>query len=148
MTTVQDQAAGITRDVTFKYATICGNDTADIMSFDQKDGSLWKQAIDEMLRWKGSDDLFEPEDRPTAEILDTAIDYAMDQIKEGGPVPASIIPSGSGRVAMEWNDKLVTIVVEFTGLGIATYARFEHGRLVARSTLRRNPQSRKMELRG
>ena len=88
---------------------------------------------------------FEVDDRPDGAILETAIDYACDQIKdqEGAPTPASIVPSGTGRIAMEWNDGPTTVVIEFIALGQATYTRFKSGKIELKQHLQRNPRSRK-----
>lgn len=90
-------------------------------------------------------------DYPTQEIAETAIDYAMDQINDehGADAPDSIVPSGGGRIAMEWNERSSTVIVEFVGLGTATYTKFDSaGKIAERRHLQRNPQSRRLELRG
>jgi hypothetical protein len=93
--------------------------------------------------------MFEEDDRPSDEALDTAIDYAIDQIETpaGADAPDSIIPSGSGRIAMEWNVGGVTISIEFISRGTARYSMFQGGKLVVYETLVRNPESRELEKR-
>jgi len=110
----------------------------------------WASAIDEMLRWKSAPTEFNVEDRPTDEVLETAIDYAVDQSEDpnGASPPSSIIPSGARRIAMEWNDGDVTLIVEFIALGRAARTIFIGGKVADKRILARNPSSRKMEIRG
>ena len=114
-----------------------------------REPALWKQAIDQMLEWKTKRSVDNCEDYPTQDVADTAIDFAVDQSDTGTSAPDSIVPSGGGRIAMEWNTPFQTIIVEFIGLGAATYIRFDSaGKVAARDTLRRNPQSRRLQLQG
>lgn len=148
MSALSNRSTNIVRDKTQDYVTSCGFVEDGIASDWHSREGLWKQAIDEMLAWRAGSELFEPDDVPDQEILDTAIDYAMDQIRERGPVPSSIIPSGSGRIAMEWNDRDSTVVIEFVALGVATYTLFDCGKRRHKLYLFRDPASRKLELRG
>lgn len=119
-----------------------------LASFINNDASLWRSAIDELLRWKSAADTFDDDDAPDSAILDTAIDFAVDMLHERGPAPRSIVPSGNGSIAMEWRDGAVTLIVEFNEPGRATYSKFCNGRLDEVENLYRDPMSRKLELRG
>jgi hypothetical protein len=114
------------------------------------DADLWRQAIDEMLGWMSPAGDLDSQDLPQGEILATAIDYAVDQAIDpnGAPPPDSIIPTGSGRIAMEWNDGPRTVIVEFAGRGEAEYIEMRSGAMLDRRKLARNPKSRQLELRG
>jgi hypothetical protein len=147
MSTMQIHDTGITRDNSSKYDTATGGTPTNAL-FANDDIAAWKSACDEMLLWRSLSSPFEPEDQPDQAILNTAIDYAVDQIREGGPAPSSIIPSGSGRIAMEWNDAPITVIVEFIDVGTAIHTIFNEQKVVSRGILIRNPKSRKLELRG
>lgn len=114
----------------------------------QDDAALWDDACERMLAWRMNTDQFEPDDAPEIDILDTAIDFAVDERTRGGPVPTSIVPSGDGRVAFEWRYRGSTMVVEFVARGRARYTSFISGKVVAKGVLVRNPKSRKLELGG
>jgi len=150
MSTVQDYSIDTSRDGTRQSNEETGTPPQALISPASPDIQWWKQAIDQMLSWKTSSGHLESEDQPDDEILSTAIDYAVDQVetKTDQPAPNSVIPSGSGRIAMEWNDGLRTVVVEFIALGIATYTEFDRNKLVRSHKLVRNPKSRHLESRG
>ncbi|MBI1374287.1 MAG: hypothetical protein GC159_16345 [Phycisphaera sp.] len=157
MSTVQDSNTGILRDKVFESGDTAGTPADALASSVRQDTIIcqqkandWQQAVDVLLGWKSSPDQFDPEDRPDAAILDTAIDYAFDQsrFEDGDVAPDSIIPSGSGRVAMEWNDGQETVIIDFVGRGVARYTLFKQGRVQAKLVLRRNPESRQLELQG
>jgi len=141
---------GIIRDDTIRSVSVGGTPADALVSSVRPDVKHWQHAIDEMLRWKSCPGQFGVDDQPEEAVLDTAIDYAVDQIEDaqGYPAPSSIIPSGSGRIAMEWNDGSFTVIIEFVALGRAIYTRFNHGKVEERRELNRNPKSRKLEMRG
>lgn len=112
------------------------------------DASLWEDACERMLAWRLNSEAFAPEDQPSIEILDTAIDFAIDERTSGGPVPSIIIPSGDGRVAFEWHNRRSTMIIEFVGQGRAKYTKFIDGSVSEKGILVRNPRSRKLELGG
>jgi hypothetical protein len=101
----------------------------------------WQQAIHEMLGWMSTPDQFDPQDQPDDAILETAIDYAADQIEEeeGDIAPDSIVLSGSGRIAMEWNDGAATAIIEFVQRGKAHFTLFVEGKVREKQVLVRNP---------
>ncbi len=148
MSEVMELETQIIRNEEVRVDTTSGTPAGAFASFRSEDGRLWRQAIDEMLGWRSTPEQFPPEDRPDQDIIITAIDYACDKVEDGGPVPESIVPSGSGRIAMEWNAGTTTVIVEFIGLGVATLTRFEGQRVVVKTVLYRNPKSRKLEQRG
>lgn len=110
------------------------------------DVSLWDDACERMLAWRSNPGQFNKEDEPSIEILDTAIDFAVDERTCGGPAPTIIIPSGDGKVAFEWHYRRNTMIIEFVGRGRAKYTKFADGRVIEKGVLIRNPQSRKLEL--
>ena len=149
MSAMTTGVSGITRDTTLRTIGVGAGHTDWLSSF-HADKDLWSEAIDQMLGWKSGSIQFEAADRPDEDILSTAIDYAVDQINagEGASAPNSIIPSGSGRVAMEWNDGQRTIIIEFFEPGRANYTEIYRGKFARKITLVRNPTSRQLELRG
>jgi len=112
------------------------------------DQTLWNEVIEDMLSWLSDSSIFDPEDRPDKDILETALDSAYDQRSVSAPVPSNVVPSGSGRIAFEWYVGNDAEIVEFIGLGKAIYTKFEGDRVVETSYLFRNPQSRKLEKEG
>jgi len=112
------------------------------------DAAAWEDACERMLAWRSNPGQFAPDDQPSTEILDTAIDFAVDERTRGGPAPTIIIPSGDGRVAFEWHYRRSTMIIDFVGRGCAKYTKFADGRVVEKGVLIRNPQTRKLELGG
>ena len=92
---------------------------------------LWRDAIDEMLRWMSQRAESGPDEMPWPDMLATAIDYAVGQAIDtnGANAPTSIVPSGRGRIAMEWNGGPITLIVEFTGRGEADFVEMHSGKL-------------------
>lgn len=140
----------ITRDTTYRTMETGGTPPAALKTRFRPEVEHWQSAIDEMLRWRLDGSVFEPEDRPRIHILDTAIDFAADQKEDesGGRAPTSIMPSGNGRVAMEWNQGSYTMIIEFVALGRAVCTEFSGGEVRNQYELKRNPVSRKLEIRG
>lgn len=112
------------------------------------DASLWDDACERLLAWRSNPGQFNEEDEPSIEILDTAIDFVVDERTRGGPSPTIIIPSGDGKVAFEWHYRHSTMIIEFVGCGRAKYTKFADGRVIEKGVLNRNPQTRKLELGG
>jgi hypothetical protein len=150
MKALQEQEPSIARESTRHSAGAGGTHADALVSSARPDTKLWRHAVDAMLGWRSCPNQFDADDQPDDAILETALDYAVDQIEDelGDPVPTSIVPSGGGRIAMEWNDGPYTVVIEFVALGLASYTRFNRGRIESKQQLRRNPKSRKLELRG
>ena len=147
--TIQIQGGGIAREDTIPVNQPCGPSPIARTSYVNEEADLWKQAIDRMLTWKSGGGADHPDDPPKAEIITAAIDYACDQSDSGISAPDSMVPSGAGRIAMEWNDRNGTTIIEFVDLGTAQFTRFDRGgKVVERHTLRRNPRSRQLELLG
>lgn len=127
--------------------------TADALAKSEVDDTclLWKDACEHLLTWRSNPETFDSEDRPAIEILDTAIDYAVDQLQNAGKksqigaAPTVIIPSGDGKVAFEWHHLKGAMVIEFVGRGRAKYTVFVGGRVVDKGLLERNPQTRQLE---
>ena len=112
------------------------------------DASLWDDACERMLAWRSNPGQFDADDEPSTEILDTAIDFAVDERTRGGPAPTIIVPSGDRKVAFEWHYRRSTMIIDFVGRGRAKYTKFADGRVVEKGVLIRNPQTRKLELGG
>ena len=112
------------------------------------DASLWDDACERMLAWRSNPTQFNDEDEPSIEILDTAIDFAVDERTRGGPAPTIIIPSGDGNVSFEWHYRQSTMIIEFVDRGRAKYTKFASGHVIEKGVLIRNPQTRKLELGG
>ncbi|MGC8560811.1 MAG: hypothetical protein ACP5O1_09045 [Phycisphaerae bacterium] len=147
--TIQIQGGGIARENAVPANQSCGPSPIARTSPVNEETALWKQAIDQMLAWKNIGGVDNLDDLPKEEIVTTAIDYAVDQIGSGTCAPDSIVPSGGGRIAMEWNNQNATLILEFVDLGIATRTIFnQSGKIIERHTLKRNPKSRQLELRG
>lgn len=147
----QGQGSGISRESIIRLAECHGPSPIARISSDDYEIGLWKQAVDQMLQWRKSASADRSEDLPSAEIVDAAIDFAMDQIglKHATSAPDSIVPSGAGRIAMEWNSATSTVILEFVETGGAIHTRFgPNGTVVERNRVQRNPKSRQLELRG
>lgn len=112
------------------------------------DASQWDDAIERMLAWRSNPGQFNEEDEPSIQIIETAIDFAVDERTSGGPAPMIIIPSGDGKVAFEWHYRRSTMIIEFVDRGRAKYTKFVDGRVIEKGELNRNPETRKMELGG
>ncbi len=141
---------GITRDRIVPAINSTGGRAAALTDPINAELNHWKKAIDQLLAWRRAAGADDGEDLPTSEIADSAIDFAYDQI--GGVyacAPDSMVPSGAGRIAMEWNNENGTVVLEFVELGTASYTRFDrNGKILEKHVLKRNPTSRQLELRG
>lgn len=149
MTTFAEHIASITRTETVQYIVTRGT-PADALAPREvvEDEMLWKEIIEAMLSWRLDFSRFDPEDRPDGEILDTAIDYACDEIRSGAPAPSSVVPSGSGRVAFEWNAGDNTVIVEFVDRGVAMLTQFVGDLVESNVRLKRDPLTRKLEIEG
>ena len=147
MSTLQETDSLLTRESSAKYETATDGAPPEAL-FTGSDAAAWRSAYNEMLGWMSPSSPFDPEDQPDQVIIEAAIDYAVDQIRANGPAPSSIIPSGNGRIAMEWNDAPFTVIVEFVDRGTATRTIFANQRVSSKVLLIRNPKSRKLELRG
>lgn len=112
------------------------------------DADLWRDACDRMLSWRSNPTLFDPADRPAIDVLDAAIDFAVDELDRRGPAPSIIVPSGDGAVAFEWHSRDRVMIIEFVGRGRAVYTIFDHGKVTSEGSLVRDPQSRRLELQG
>jgi hypothetical protein len=150
MSVIQCQPSSITRGVTLPYGTATGGTPATALSTSPRasETSLWTQLIDAMLKWKSDPSAFDPADVPSAPILDTAIDYAVDQRDRGFTAPSCGGPSGSGRIAFEWHSMPETLIIEFIDRGIARFSHFNGDRISERGHLVRNPLTRQMENKG
>ena len=149
MTTVTERIASITWMETVQYPVTRGT-PADALATREvdEDQTLWMEIIEAMLSWRSDSSRFDPADRPDEDILDSAIDYAFDQIPGGAPAPSNVVPSGSGRVAFEWNAGDDAAIVEFIDRGIAMFTRFVGDRVESKVRLVHNPRSRKLEIEG
>ncbi len=106
----------------------------------------WNAAVDRLLGWlpQGAAGAA---DAPSAACIQSAIDLVVDS-RENASVPTSIALTGDGGVGFEWRlgDEIVTI--EIVASGLAEFTRFRNGRVVQEALLKRNPRTRRLELRG
>lgn len=107
----------------------------------------WDDAIDQILKFRTEPSCFEQDDMPGDEIFSTAIDFAVDHKDFGTRAPSWIVPSGAGRITFEWHIGNHKFLLEFVGEGVAEYVEMSNGKVVNRSIMRRNPSSRKLELK-
>ena len=86
-------------------------------------------------------------DAPSSACIQSAIDLVFDS-RENASVPTSIALTGDGGVGFEWRlgDEIVTI--EIVASGLAEFTRFRKGQVVKEALLKRNPRTRRLELRG
>ncbi|MBV8781243.1 MAG: hypothetical protein JO353_07585 [Phycisphaerae bacterium] len=127
-----------------------GTPTQALLTSASSDAAMWRCAIDQILAWRSTSEQIDLDDRPDADVLEAAIDFAVDQIEacDGVVAPNSIVLSGSGRIAMEWNEESLTSIIEFVGRGTAVHTQFNRGKVILKQFLDRNPISRHLELRG
>ena len=106
----------------------------------------WKAVIDELLRWrKNSADIFEPEDEPTSEVIETAIDFCHDFQTCGYPMPLSMSARGNGGLTFLWREEHSSISVEILESGLAEFTEFRYGKLVSSQQKARHPTTRAVE---
>jgi hypothetical protein len=140
----------ITRDQIVPVICSTGESAATLTAPVNGELKLWRSAIDQLLAWRNAPKEGDGEDAPRGDVVDSAIGFAFDQL-EGASVraPDSMVPSGAGRIAMEWNAEDGTLILEFVETGTASYTRFDrNGKIMERRLLKRNPTSRQLELRG
>ena len=109
----------------------------------------WQAIVNRLLDWMR--EIRSPGvETSSIESIESAIDLAVDSRDE---IPAPTVPTSVGLtddhgVAFEWHlgDEVVTI--EIVASGIAEMTRFRVGRVVEEGLLVRNPQTRRLELRG
>lgn len=106
----------------------------------------WSAIVDGLLGWL-SENATGGADAPSTASIESAIDLAVDS-QENTSVPTSIALTGDGGVGFEWQmgDEIVTI--EIVASGLAEFTRFRNGRVVQEALLKRNPRTRRLELRG
>lgn len=94
----------------------------------------WRSAVSEMTEWKAEPIRFDEGNRMDEGALDTAIEYAIRQLRSSKVevAPDSIVPSGFGRLTMEWNDLKRTVTMEFLAKGKAEITEFSGGKIVHR----------------
>lgn len=149
MTTFTERIASITWMEAVQYPVTRGTPPDALAPREGvEDQILWKEIIESMLSWRSDSSKFDPADRPDQDILDAAIDYAVDASSSGAPVPSNVVPSGSGRVAFEWNAGDDAAIVEFIDRGVAMFTRFIGDCVEYKVRLLRDPRSRKLEIEG
>ncbi len=145
-------ATGITRDITVPVIGATRAGAIAWTSPENIESNLWKKLIDQLLAWRSASEVEAGDELPVREIVDLAIDFASAQIKDGDSVscaPDSMVPSGAGRIAMEWNDENGTRILEFVQPGTAALTTFgRDGRISAKLALKLDPAGRQLERRG
>lgn len=130
------------------FSRTYGAPADSLFTTEADDAALWDDACEQLLAWRSDPDAFDADDQPTTEILDTAIDFAVDERTRGGPAPSIIVPSGDGHIAFEWHARRSMMIIEFVGQGRAKFTKFADGLVIEKGVLERNPRSRKLELGG
>lgn len=130
------------------YSQARGASPDSLVTSEVDDARLWSDACERMLAWRSDPSQFDGDDQPSIEVLDTAIDFSVDERARGGPAPTLIVPSGGHKIAFEWHRRGSTMIIEFIGRGRAKYTGFVDGRVVEKGLLERNPQTRRLELDG
>lgn len=109
----------------------------------------WQSAIDNLLAWH-HDNPTTADDTQARVCIESAIDFACDvrDVCDQMSVPTSVAMTDDGHVSFEWQygDEIVTI--EIVGRGLVELTRFRRGRVVQEAMLKRNPETRRLELRG
>lgn len=126
---------GTANDVTF---------LASEMRQDQKE--QWQAIVDNLLKWLREAQLASAEDA-LAENIQSAIDFAVDH-RDTPMVPSSVGLTDDQGVSLAWDVGNETTTMEFMASGVAELTRFRDGRVVEEDVYVRNPQTRKLELRG
>jgi hypothetical protein len=150
MSSIQRRSSCSARDITFRRDATSGMSRSALISYERApsaDGDIWNRAIDELLDWMSQACAALDDDQPSKGALEAAIDFAQDQVAAGGPAPDSIVPSASGNIVMEWNDRGTIVLVRFVDVGEARMTRLEKGRVVFTGSLCRDPRSRSIQLR-
>jgi hypothetical protein len=106
----------------------------------------WSAIVDTLLRWLVQD-ASQAADAPSSACIQSAIDLVIDS-QENSSVPTSIALTGDGGVGFEWRmgDEIITI--EVVASGLAEFTRFRKGRVIQEALLKRNPRTRRLEMRG
>lgn len=130
-------------------ATSESAETISCAADERDDLQLWRSLLDELLKWKSNgDEIFEANDVPSPEVLESAIDWVVDAIDEDGqPAPSSVVPL-DGQVVFEWANGSETIMLEVVGPGRFEYTLMRNGRVTESYLLRRDPATRKLQLSG
>lgn len=99
--------------------------------------------MDELLRWRsrGSDD-FERGRKPSADVIDGAIDLAIDCSEEGLPPPTAAAPSADGGIALEWRQDDRVLHIEVLQRGRIEVIYLDGARLLGSHVLVRTPLTR------
>jgi len=140
MTTLRSQAALISSsDVVPASCPRNATDSSGVLIVNEYD--RWSDAIDTLLDWRDAPHV-------DSDCLVSAIDFAVDQRGAEVAAPASILATEDGEITFEWRSKRSAVIVTIIGSGLAEYTVMQDCRVVKEHLLRRNPQTRKLEIEG
>jgi hypothetical protein len=107
----------------------------------------WEQLKNALLKWRHNGEaMFEPDECPSKEIIDGALDFVMDW-RATQPAPLITSPSGDGRLVMEWRTGTTVMTIEFMAHGVFEVTEFEDGRVIHCETYERDPLTRREQMR-
>jgi len=103
----------------------------------------WRTLQDELLRWRVLDSAeFERGRQPSFEVIDGAIDFAIDCIDAGVQPPTAVAPSADGGVSFEWRKGSQVSHVEVLQRGRIEVLHLEGDRVLGSQVMVRSPTSR------
>jgi len=102
--------------------------------------------VDKLLQWMREANVTDTP-TPLAANIESAIDLVVDS-RDRVSVPTSVALTDDDGVAFEWNLGDEIISIEILASGIAEKTRFRGGRVIEEAVYVRNPQTRRLELRG
>ena len=114
------------------------NDPAERQRVDR-----WRGLQDELLRWRalGSDE-FERGRQPSSDVIDGAIDFAIDCTEEGLQPPTAAAPSADGGIAFEWRQGGRVLHVEVLQRGRIEILHLDGTRVLGSHVMVRTPLTR------
>jgi hypothetical protein len=109
-------------------------------------GDIWQDAINNaLLVWLRNPETYcEYSIEPAC--LESALDFAIDQMGRGMIPPTSISPTSDGEVCFEWRHESYIFVVTIYDHGQAEYTTFDNCVVVDEGILVRDPITRKLQL--
>lgn len=99
---------------------------------------LWNEAVDQLLQWR--DDSFD------INIMDSAIDLAVDFKDAGWMSPSSMMVSEDDEVVFEWRVGNIIFIIEVMESGFAECTKYENLKVIDEYVLERNPITRRLEV--
>ena len=114
------------------------NDPAERQRVDR-----WRILQDELLRWRMLDSAaFERGRQPSSDVIDGAIDFAIDCIDEGMQPPTAAAPSADGGIAFEWRQGGRALHIEVLQRGRIEVLHLDGARVLGSHVMVRTPLTR------